>query len=315
MPRRFLPALSAAALAGTLLLAGCGSDEAATPTSSLSSVQVTGAADKEPTVTVDAPLELSRTESTVVSEGDGATIADDDLVTLKAVLVNGTDGKVITSTWGSGTVGLDLAADDLFASFKSEIPGTKVGSRMVIASTPADAYGDSGNETLGIGADDPVVFVVDLVDATQALASAEGTAVTPKKGLPTVTVKDGEPAKITIPKGAKAPKNTVAQTLVKGTGEKVTEGQTIRVSYTGALLRNGKVFDASANHPDDPTYDFTVGQGQVVTGWDTGLRGQTVGSRVLLIVPPKDGYGDSGRGDTIKGTDTLVFVVDILAAY
>ncbi len=57
-----------------------------------------------------------------------------------------------------------------------------------------------------------------------------------------------------------------------------------------------------------------IGQGAVIPGWDKGLVGQTVGSRVMLVVPPKDGYGDAGSGE-IKGTDTMVFAVDILGAY
>ena len=56
-------------------------------------------------------------------------------------------------------------------------------------------------------------------------------------------------------------------------------------------------------------------QGQVITGWDNGLVGQKVGSRVLLVIPPADGYGTAGSPPKIKGTDTLVFVVDILDAY
>ena len=58
-----------------------------------------------------------------------------------------------------------------------------------------------------------------------------------------------------------------------------------------------------------------IGEDQVIKGWETGLVGQTVGSRVLLVVPPADGYGTAGDSQAgIKGTDTLVFVVDILAA-
>ena len=59
-----------------------------------------------------------------------------------------------------------------------------------------------------------------------------------------------------------------------------------------------------------------IGKGSVIAGWDEGLVGQTVGSQVLLVVPPDKGYGAAGNTDAgIKGTDTLVFVVDILDAY
>jgi peptidylprolyl isomerase len=73
------------------------------------------------------------------------------------------------------------------------------------------------------------------------------------------------------------------------------------------------VFDSSWSRKQP--YTTAIGVGQVIKGWDTGLVGQTVGSRVLLAVPPAEGYGSAGSSAAgIKGTDTLVFVVDIIAA-
>lgn len=322
--RRFLPValrlrstVSVAVLASALLLAGCGEDTATESSSAaLAAVTVTGTdVKKQPEVTVKAPVEVTRTESRVLTDGTGATIAQDDLVSLQAVIVNGTSGKVALSTWESGAVGIDLGAEDLFASFGDQIPGKKVGSRVLITSTPADAFGEQGNTDLGIAKDDPVVFVLDLVSATKVLDEAQGTAVPPKAGLPTVTMNDGKPATITVPKGATAPTKTLVQPLVQGEGAKVAEGQTVRVAYTGALWRNGEVFDSSANRPEQPWFEFKLGEGQVIKGWDAGLAGQPVGSRVLLVIPPADGYGSAGSGEKIKGDDTLVFVVDVLAAY
>lgn len=316
VPRRLTTILSTAALAGALVLTGCGEETGATSPSTLKGVTVTGQdPKKEPTVKVTAPLTLTKTQSRVVTEGTGAPVAKDDLVSLQAVLVNGKDGKVLTSTWKQGPVGLDLGAADLFASFKSQIPGQKIGTRMVIASTPADAYGDTGNQQLGVAKDDAVVFVVDLLSTSKVLKEAQGAAVAPKAGLPTVTMNAGKPATITAPKGATPPTQTVVHPLIAGEGAAVKEGQTVRVAYTGSLYRNGEVFDSSASRPEQPYFEFPIGQGQVIKGWDSGLLGQKVGSRVLLVIPPADGYGEAGSGDKIKGTDTLVFVVDILAAY
>jgi peptidylprolyl isomerase len=316
VPRRLTTALSAAALVSALVLAGCGEESATTPSTSLSKVTVEGSdPEKAPTVEVEAPLEVTSTESEVLTEGDGQEITEDDLVSLEAILVNGVDGEVVHSTWDTGAVGLDLSQPDLFAAFRTQIPGKTVGSRIVIASTPEDAYGDTGNEQLGITKDDPVVFVLDLQKATKVLAEAQGTPVKPAKDLPTVTMNEGEPATIEIPKGEKAPKKLVVQPLIEGEGDEVAKGDTVRVAYTGALWRNGEVFDSSANRPEQPFFEFEVGAGQVISGWDKGLEGQTVGSRLLLVIPPADGYGSAGQGDTIKGNDTLVFVVDILAAY
>ena len=90
-------------------------------------------------------------------------------------------------------------------------------------------------------------------------------------------------------------------------------GQDLAVQYTGVIWRTGKVFDSSWSRSQP--FATVIGEGQVIKGWDTGLVGQTVGSRVLLVIPPADGYGTAGTSTAgIKGTDTLVFVVDILAA-
>ena len=89
----------------------------------------------------------------------------------------------------------------------------------------------------------------------------------------------------------------------------VVNGQDIAVQYTGVIWRIRQVFSSSWQSKTP------IGEGQVIKGWDTGLVGQTVGSRVLLVVPPADGYGSAGQSQVgINGTDTLVFVVDILAA-
>ena len=315
MPRRLSTLVSASVLAGALVLSGCGEETASTGSAALSAVQVQGSDPKKaPTVTVDSPLKVTRTESKVVSEGDGAAVAKDDLLSIHAVIINGRDGKVLDSTWEGQPVSVDLGDAQLLASFKSQLPGKKIGSRVLITSTPKDAFGDQGNEQLGVKKDDPVVFVVEIISASKVLDEAEGTAVPPKAGLPTVVMNEGKPATITVPKGAKAPTKTVVQPLIEGKGAAVKAGQNIRVAYTGALWRNGEVFDSSANRPEQPYFEFPLGQGQVIKGWDNGLKGQKVGSRVLLVIPPADGYGAAGSGEKIKGTDTLVFVVDILAA-
>ncbi len=308
----------AAALAAALTLAGCGGSSSSTSGADpLAKVTVSGTdAKKAPTVSLGSmPLTVTKTSSRVLTEGTGATVTATDLVSINALIIDGKDGKVATSTWDSSPVGLDLAASDLFASLKTQLPGKKIGSRLLVASPPADAFGSQGNTTLGIGGTDTVVFLVDILSTTKPLSVATGTAVAPKSGLPVVTLTEGKAATITMPKGVKAPTKLVIQPLIAGTGPKVASGQTVRVTYTGALWKNGKVFDASADHSDQKFFEFAVGQGQVIPGWDKGVVGQPVGSRLLLVVPPADGYGTGGNPPTISGTDTLVFVVDILAAY
>ncbi len=313
--RKVLPLSAVLALA--LVTAGCAGTPSTAAADPLAKVSVTSSgAAKAPTVTLTAtPLTVSKTTTRVITEGDGAILKASDLVTINALIVDGKNGKVATSTWDSSPVGLDLGASDLFPSLKSQLPGKKIGSRLLVASPPGDAFGSAGNATLGIAGTDTVVFVVDLISTTTPLKSATGTAVAPKKGLPTVTMHEGKAATIAIPKGAKPPTKLVVQPLINGSGAKVAKGQTVRVTYTGVLWKNGTVFDASARHTDTPYFEFPAGAGQVITGWDKAVVGRTVGSRLLLVVPPSDGYGPGGNPPTISGTDTLVFVVDILAAY
>jgi peptidylprolyl isomerase len=314
-PRRTALALLAGA---TLLVAGgCGSSPA--PGGDvLDGITVEGTDPAvAPKVTLTKkPVKATASVSKLVTEGDGAAVAKDDIATINAVIVNGTDGAVVDDTWKSGaSVGVDLAEDQLFTAIKTQLPGKKVGSRVLIAAPPKDVFGADGNTSVGLKATDSVIFVIDVKGATKPLAEAKGAAVEPRAGLPKVDHKgSGEAAVITVPAGATPPTELVVQPLITGEGAEVADGQTVRVTYTGALWKDGSVFDASAKH-DPKHFQFVVGQGKVISGWDKAVKGQKVGSRLLLVVPPGEGYGANGNPPTISGTDTLVFVVDILAAY
>lgn len=302
-------------MAAALALTGCGDDKD-TQGSVLDKITVTGGSDTTaPTVTVlPKPLTVTETTTKVVKAGTGAQVKGNEIVSLKYVLLNGKDSSVLDTNFGKQNLGLNLGANDLLPGLKKGLLNQKIGSRVLVAMPPKDAFGTQGNADIKVGATDTVVFLMDVLSATTPLASAEGKEVAPAKGLPAVKVETGKPATITIPKGAKPPTKTVGQSLVEGSGAKVAAGQTIRVTYTGALWKDGSVFDSSANSPDK-YFETVIGKQQVIKAWDAQLVGKTVGSRVLMVVPPADGYGAAGSPPKIKGTDTLVFVVDILAAY
>jgi len=100
--------------------------------------------------------------------------------------------------------------------------------------------------------------------------------------------------------------------LIQGTGATVKKGQSITVNYLGQVYQAKQPFDES--YTKEPA-TFGIGTGQVIPGWDKTLVGQKVGSRVILAIPPQEGYGKQGQPQAgIKGTDTLYFVVDILGA-
>ncbi|MEO5981502.1 MAG: FKBP-type peptidyl-prolyl cis-trans isomerase [Pedococcus sp.] len=313
-PSRRLPVM-VAALTALLALTACGTSDAP-KASPLDGITVTGGSDTTaPTVAITPkPLSVTETTTRVVKAGDGPVVKDDEIVSVKYVLINAKDASVLDTNYGKQNLGLSLGTADLLPGLKKGLANQKVGSRVLVAVPPKDAFGPQGNTDIKVGATDTVVFLMDVVSVTKPLASAEGTEVKPDADLPAVKVESGKAATITIPKGKKAPTKTVGQNLIDGAGAKVEAGQTIRVAYTGALWKDGKVFDSSATSPKG-YFETVIGKQQVIKAWDAQLVGKAVGSRVLMVVPPADGYGAAGSPPKISGTDTLVFVVDILAAY
>ncbi len=99
--------------------------------------------------------------------------------------------------------------------------------------------------------------------------------------------------------------------VVEGDGPEAGSGQTVSVHYVGVAHSTGEEFDASYNRGEP--LSFRLGVGQVISGWDTGVQGMKVGGRRRLVIPPHLGYGDRGAGGVIKGGETLIFVVDLLA--
>ena len=192
-----------------------------------------------------------------------------------------------------------------------------MGSRVLAVIPPKEGFGTSGNSQAGIKGTDTLVFVVDMIKDFSGTAAADRPAGVQRRRLaahgdrgrrsrvPTIKMPKGNP-----------PTNLTTQILIKGTGPTVAQGDTVVVQYVGAIWRNGYVFDSSWKRSQP--FGFTIGASpsQVILGWDKGLVGQTVGSRVMLVIPPADGYGKTGSPQAhIKGTDTLVFVVDILGAF
>jgi peptidylprolyl isomerase len=294
-----------------VFLAACSSSKTdAKPANALDVVTV-GGTTKAPTMAFTTkPLTVKATTTKVVKPGAGAKLTKANAIMFNYVLVNGKDGKQIESSFGKQMAGMDLSSASLLPGLSKGLTGQKVGSRLLVAIPPVDAFGAQGNPQAGFGPNDTILFLIDLVSASTPLATAKGVAVPPKAGLPTATVAGAKPAVIVVPKTA-APTKLIVQPLIKGAGPVVKAGQNIKVNYTGVLWKNGKKFDASGDHGS--SFDTQIGAGKVITGWDKGLVGQTVGSRVLLVVPPAEGYGAKGSPPLIGAKDTLVFVVDILA--
>jgi peptidylprolyl isomerase len=100
--------------------------------------------------------------------------------------------------------------------------------------------------------------------------------------------------------------------LVAGDGDEATVGKKVTVHYVGVAFRSGEEFDASWNRGEP--FQFKLGQGQVIPGWDAGVAGMRVGGRRKLTIPSAMAYGARGAGNgVIAPHEPLVFVVDLLA--
>lgn len=136
-----------------------------------------------------------------------------------------------------------------------------------------------------------------------ASAGNRGSEATPASGPLS------EEPKVVPPHGP-APDHLVIKDIIKGTGAEATLGDRVTVNYVGVLYDSGKEFDASWRHHQP--FPFTLGQGQVIPGWEEGVKGMRVGGRRELIIPPALGYGSRGAGGAIPPNAPLVFVVDLL---
>jgi FKBP-type peptidyl-prolyl cis-trans isomerase len=313
-------------LLAAVAVAGCGSSSSSKSTAAAStpaaaadtyqSVTVTGAFGKAPTVTIPKVTGTGALLTKTLIQGSGAklTAADGMIGNYVAYDWSGKTSKLLGSSYQQGVQSLFVG--QLLPGLETALVGQKLGSRVLAVIPPADAFGSTGNSTEGIGATDTLVFVIDM-DSTFGTVSVPGKQATDGGGkLPTVTPPAANSTAgptIKIPAKVTPSTKLSVTTLIKGTGAVVKKGDDIAVQYTGVIWRTGKVFDSSwaRNTP----FTTPIGEGQVIPGWDTGLVGKTVGSRVLLVIPPADGYQSAGEPAAgIKGTDTLVFVVDILAA-
>ncbi|MBA2349548.1 MAG: FKBP-type peptidyl-prolyl cis-trans isomerase [Solirubrobacterales bacterium] len=144
-------------------------------------------------------------------------------------------------------------------------------------------------------------------------APVEDAAVTYAKGAIVEDIANAEDLdkKPGIPKpSVDAPDELVVRDLVQGEGEAAQPGDALTVRYVGASFSDGREFDSSWK-TDENMFPFTLGEGQVIQGWDEGIVGMKPGGRRELVIPAEKAYGEAGSPPNIKGGETLVFVVDL----
>jgi peptidylprolyl isomerase len=275
-------------------------------------VDVTGDFGAVPTVAFAEPLEPADTQRTIATDGDGETEASaGSLVDVSLSVYNGTTGATVQETTypTTGTGETITVGETFLPGLVRAVNCSVEGDRIVAVSTTDDAFGTDGAAEIGIAAGDSVVFVIDVISVTNLADRADGADQPAVDGLPTVKLDDDGTPTITIP-DTEAPTELQIADLKLGDGAVVADGDTVSVEYTGVIWGSGETFDSSWTAAGPVTFVTS----QVVPGFGAALVGQTVGSQVLAVLPPAEGYGEAGNDSAgIAGTDTLVFVVDIVA--
>ncbi|MGT2424726.1 FKBP-type peptidyl-prolyl cis-trans isomerase [Amnibacterium kyonggiense] len=331
LPRRILPAL--VAMSGIALLAGCSSAapaassspspsssasaSAAAPAASLScppsgsasaAVKVTASQSGAPKVSFPTPTSVTATQRSTVQSGSGAEAKQGDSVTLAYSMYDAKSGKEIDSRgWSAGSRQVfPVDGTQVLPGFAEAVVCAKEGDLVATVIPAAKAFGSAGSEQIGVAGGDSIVFVAKIYGHSPTKAT--GVAKALPAGFPKVTLAANGAPTVKIP-ATDPPKGLKIAASKVGDGATVKSGDSVTVQYQGVLWRTGQIFDQSWGK--GPTTFATT---QVVKGFGDALVGQKVGSQVVAIIPPEDGYGTTGSQDgTIKGTDTMVFVIDILA--
>jgi FKBP-type peptidyl-prolyl cis-trans isomerase len=269
-------------------------------------------------VSFPTPLVAADTQVTVLEGGGGDTV---DILTpmfANFAVYNGRTGDTINPY---GPIGVDQATGEpqlITLAALSGVPGfqkamtcASAGSRIAVAVPPEDAFGETGNSQLGVGAEDTLIFVADVLETYPSRATGDPRPA--KAGFPSVvTDANGVPG-VTVPSDA-APEEYRKTLLREGDGTEIQEGDIVTVHYTGVLWDSKEVFDSSWTRRAPvrfPAQEGTDEQPGVVKGFADALIGAQVGDQILAVLPPDVAYGDEAT-EAIPAGSTLVFVIDVL---
>ncbi|WP_024626869.1 FKBP-type peptidyl-prolyl cis-trans isomerase [Bifidobacterium sp. A11] len=302
--KRLLGAMTALALCLGLSACGGNSDEDGHSGDTMQGVSASGKLGSKPDISFKTPFKVENQTHQVIQKGDGEVIRDGDRVCTRSLALDAKTGKVINSTWDKSSPECSIVINKKsIPAYYDTFKGLKVNSTVAVGIDESSS-GSSSQATSSY------IMALTFVSRSKNLTRAEGQKVTDlPSDLPKISLDNKGKPSLDLngyqPKGG-----LVVQPLIKGKGAKVGQHQSVSANYTGWLASNGKQFDSSWDRGQ--ASDFSLDQ--VVKGWQQGLAGQTVGSQVLLIVPPELGYG-SQQQQKIPANSTLIFVVDILAAY
>ncbi|WP_062377617.1 FKBP-type peptidyl-prolyl cis-trans isomerase [Demequina pelophila] len=301
MRRLVTPALALAALVALPALTACSAtapdaDASASPAATIDDIVITNSDTLAPALELPAGAEFAAEAAKVVWDGDGQRLQEGQPLLLDIYGESLTGGTPVINTYDGLPRSFLMTEDMVGEAMYAALHDLRVGARVLVVAPHSDESGE-----------DSIAMVVDVLPVTTT-----GTELEPDPGLPTVT-RDatGEPS-IDLGERTDAPADLTVATLIEGRGPQVREDSYLTVNYTAVYWADGSdgeaewsrgdVFESSWPLEKAP-FQFQLGQGRVIRGWEEGLLDQTAGSQVLMVVPTSYGYATKG---------TLVFVVDIL---
>lgn len=326
MERGFVRKFPALVVAAGLLVAltGCGGSPASNLANCVpefdsgkasAQVDATGTFGKNPKGTFPKPLITKGNQVTQLKAGKGLPLYPGQVVDFQITVYNAETGDVLTASDYDKTkpvrrtVG-DAKTDNLGALLQC----AKVDSRVAATTTVKDLFGDKDLSQYGLTAKSTLVLVLDVQSGF--LGKANGIDQLPQGGFPSIALApNGQPG-LTIPH-TDPPKDLKIEVLKAGGGAVVKQGDSVVVHYTGVLWDGTKPFDSSWDRGVPSTFvaedltSSTDGSG-LVPGFAKALIGQKVGSQVVVIIPPKDGYPKGQAPESIPDGSTMIFVFDIL---
>jgi peptidylprolyl isomerase len=273
-------------------------------------IHVRGRFGVKPAISIDRPLDIPRTSSWMGTTGKGDRVGAASTVILQLTLVDARTGRTAVSTLDKGQRPLEVKLGNaVFPALNQALVGKPANSRVVVASSAEDAYGDNGAPQLGIKGGDPVVMVADILstDPATVLDGPTGPTRTAPATAPRLQEEDGLPVGFDVA-GLRRPRKLTVVPLRDGTGPVVGNPDRIAADYLGQVW--------GAEQPFRETFTkeparFSIGLDGVIRAWDAALIGRKAGSRVMIITPPSLAYGASAQPGVPAGS-TLVYVVDVL---
>ncbi len=307
-------ALAATTLAGCAPAPGTSNSFGCTPMTAdggpvLHSVTVTGELGKKPEIKTPPVFTVTEAEREETIVGDGTQITEPNQVAqMELTLLNSATGEVLTQTDYAGQPSYAAigAAASAISTFADSLMCARAGSRVVSA-FPASELDPQTAQGLGLGGGTGIVAIVDLISVMKP--SAEGSLVfNTGWGLPSVVrAPDGHPG-VVVPNG-KAPATTTHQTLIAGDGAKIGGDEQIIANVLGVTWESKKVFTDSwkAGSP----VGFANAE-SMPPGVADALKGATVGSQVMVVVPKAKLAGAAQGAVQVPTDEDVIFVVDVV---